>query len=88
MRPQSLLIASVIVSGLVVPAMAQQSTDTQNANEVEEIYVAHSIRISTTIPPTAFCDKAPFKDGELEKSTLLGHLYKPVRTMDDFRIQL
>ena len=32
-----------------------------SADVVEYIYVAHSTRISTTIPPTAFCNKAPFK---------------------------
>jgi hypothetical protein len=32
-----------------------------SADVVEYIYVAHSTRISTTVPPTAFCNKAPFK---------------------------
>jgi hypothetical protein len=66
MRLQSRLIASVFLVGLVLPAMAQRSTDTQNAAyEVEEIYVAHSIRISTTVPPTTFCNNAHFKDGRI-----------------------
>jgi hypothetical protein len=66
MRLQLRLIASVFVIGSVLPAMAQQSTGTQNAaDEVEEIYVAHSIRISTTVPATAFCNNAPFKGGRI-----------------------
>src|SRR5262245_42588375 len=66
MRPQSRLIASVFLVGLVMPAMAQRSTDTQNAAyEVEEIYVARSIRISTTVPPTTFCNNAHFKGGRI-----------------------
>ena len=28
---------------------------------VEQIYVARSTRVSNTVPPTAFCDSAPFK---------------------------
>jgi hypothetical protein len=32
-----------------------------DADIVEQIYVAHSTHISTTVPATAFCDKAPFK---------------------------
>src|SRR5215471_9872236 len=32
-----------------------------SADVVEYIYVAHSTRISTTVPPTAFRNKAPFK---------------------------
>jgi hypothetical protein len=65
-RPSSLLIASIIVIGLVMPAVGQHSADKQTAAyEVEEIYVAHSIRISTTVPPTAFCNNAPFKDARI-----------------------
>lgn len=37
------------------------------ACEVEEIYVAHSIRISTTFPSTAFWDNAPF-EGSIRES--------------------
>jgi len=66
MRPQSLLIASITVIGLFLPAMAQQSIDKQNVDyELEVIYVAHSIRISNTTPPTAFCTNAPFEDGRI-----------------------
>jgi hypothetical protein len=66
MRSQLPLIASVILAGLVMPAMGQQSTDKQNAAyEVEEIYVAHSTRISNTDPPTAFCDSVPFKGAKI-----------------------
>ena len=32
-----------------------------SADVVEYIYVAHSTRISRTVPPTAFCNRAPFK---------------------------
>jgi hypothetical protein len=32
-----------------------------SADVVEQIYVARSTHISTTVPATAFCDKAPFK---------------------------
>jgi hypothetical protein len=97
MRPQSRLIASVFVVGLVLPAMAQQSTDTRNAAyEVEEIYVAHSIRISTTVPATAFCANAPFKGGRIleayftwssvETSANDGRLSNPaVNTIGDIR---
>jgi hypothetical protein len=31
------------------------------ADVVEQIYVARSTRVSNTVPPTAFCDNAPFK---------------------------
>ena len=31
------------------------------ADVVEHIYVARSTRVSNTVPPTAFCDSAPFK---------------------------
>jgi hypothetical protein len=69
MRPQSLLMASITVIGLFLPAMAQRSIDKQNAAyELEEIYVAHSIRISNTVPPTAFCDNTPFKGGNIIES--------------------
>jgi hypothetical protein len=77
--------------------MAQQSTNTQNAAyEVEEIYVAHSIRISTTVPPTAFCNNAPFRGGRIieayftwssvETSANNGRLSNPVvNTIGDIR---
>jgi hypothetical protein len=62
MRPQSILLGSITVIGLALPALAQQPIDKQNAaHELEEIYVAHSIRISNTAPPTAFCNSVPFK---------------------------
>ena len=32
-----------------------------SADVVEQIYVARSTHTSTTVPATAFCDKAPFK---------------------------
>jgi len=51
--------------GQVVAPTAAPAGSTQNAS-MEEIYVAHSIRISTTSPPTAFCDHAPFKGTRVE----------------------
>jgi hypothetical protein len=33
----------------------------RSADAVEQVYVARSTFISTTVPPTAFCNKAPFK---------------------------
>jgi hypothetical protein len=37
-------------------------------DQVEDIYVAHSIRVSTVSPPTAFCTNAPFKEGTITEA--------------------
>jgi hypothetical protein len=62
MRPQSILLGSITVIGLALPALAQQPIDKQNAaHELEEIYVAHSIRISNTAPPNRILQQRPFQ---------------------------
>src|SRR5258708_35987497 len=40
----------------------------QNDDQVENIYVAHSIRVSTTSPPSAYCNNAPFKGGTITEA--------------------
>jgi hypothetical protein len=53
------ILAAVVGCCAVLSAPSQPS----HPSTVEEIYVAHSTRVSTTLPATAFCNKAPFKGG-------------------------
>jgi hypothetical protein len=79
--------------GQVVAPTAAPAGSTQNAS-MEEIYVAHSIRISDTFPLTAFCDNAPFKGTRFEayftwssvQTSADGRLSNPaVETIGDIR---
>jgi hypothetical protein len=66
MRPSTFL--QVVGAALLFTCgstLNSAQTQQNHAYEVEETYVAHSIRISTTVPPTAFCDNAPFKGGRI-----------------------
>ena len=40
----------------------------QDDDQVEDIYVTHSIRVSTVSPPTAYCNNAPFKGGTITEA--------------------
>jgi hypothetical protein len=39
------------------------------AEEVEDVFVARSVRVSTTASPTDFCVNAPFKDGTIVQAS-------------------
>jgi hypothetical protein len=50
------------VLGAAVSFLAFSATSASaQSQHVEDVYVARSTRISTAIPPTAVCNKAPFK---------------------------
>jgi hypothetical protein len=97
MRPSTFLQvvgAALLFTCGSTPNSAQSQENP--AYELEEIYVAHSIRISTTVPPTAFCDNAPFKGGRIveayftwssvQTSANDGRLSNPaVKTIGDIR---
>jgi len=76
----SIVLSTVLISGVASEAQRQQEAqpasgivkNMQNTkprhDQVEDIYVAHSIRVSTVSPPTAFCNNAPFKDGTITEA--------------------
>jgi hypothetical protein len=65
------LVAASLLAFSSEPASPQSQQDAlqgkntikgeHGADVVEQIYVARSTRVSNTVPPTAFCDSAPFK---------------------------
>jgi hypothetical protein len=76
----SIGLSMVLLSGVAGKAQRQREAqpasgivkNTENTkprpDQVEDIYVAHSIRVSTVSPPTAFCNNAPFKDGTITEA--------------------
>jgi hypothetical protein len=52
--------AALLITCDSTPNTAQ--TQQKPANDLEEIYIAHSIRISTTVPPTAFATMLLLKE--------------------------
>ena len=53
-------ILRIVLGAASVLAVGATSAIGQSQH-VEDVYVARSTRISNTVPPTAFCDSAPFK---------------------------
>jgi hypothetical protein len=58
LRPSTTLRILLGAASFLVVSATSASGQSQH---VEDVYVARSTRISNTIPPTAFCNSAPFK---------------------------